>query len=98
MKALFIALSLVLISQFSCAFGEEQQTDQAAIPIMQEAARLTKDDKRDEATALFEKSLNYKLSPKHEAMVRATLGSLYAAKHDLPKSLELLKRAHELDP
>lgn len=74
-----------------------QLTDDNARPLLQQASLLMREGKKDEALPVFEKCLEYKLSPDHESMVRMALGSMYM-KNEPEKAFQFLKRAQELDP
>jgi predicted Zn-dependent protease/tetratricopeptide (TPR) repeat protein len=89
---------------FACALGLivnaavcAQETDENALPLLQNSSLLMKEGKNKEAIESFEKCLQYKLSPKHESSVRACLANLYTDT-DKDKAFELLKQSRQLDP
>ncbi len=87
-------LMLALAGQHALA---ETETDENALPLLKQSMLLLKEGKDAEAQASFEKCLDFKLSAKHEALVRLCLGNLYYDT-DKDKAFESLTKARELDP
>jgi tetratricopeptide (TPR) repeat protein len=94
MKSSIITACLAVL--LVCSSAVAQETEDDVFPLLKQSSMFMRDGKKAEAQEGFEKCLKYKLSPKHESIVRACLGSLYYDS-DRDKAIEYLKKARELD-
>jgi tetratricopeptide (TPR) repeat protein len=97
MKAQIITACLATLLLAPISFAQTQETDENAYPLLQQSSLFLRDGKDAEAQAGFEKCLTFKLSPKHESSVRATLGQIYLQQKENDKALEFLKKSRDLD-